>query len=301
MNVEAAVFRTLRIEAGELLLELFDERVLDVFVKEEVIRGDAGLAAVEALAPCDAAGGDFQVRVFVDNARTLASELQHHRGKILCLSCGNLLCEGRTAGEEDHVPAAGEELGVHGAVALHHGDIVGREGVCNEIRQRLRNVGNVGRWFENRRAACGDGPHEGIEEQLYRIVPRGDDERAAKGLANHVTRRRHAGEGSCLAASARPVGQALSGVADLSVHQADFGHVGLFVTFVKVGPEGVAKRFLPFSETFLVATQHLAPEGQVACGVACKKTFLRLNERIYPFGGGVLKCHFLPVKWSITV
>ena len=92
----------------------------------------------------------------------------------------------------------------------------------------------------------------------------------AEGLAYDVAARRHAGEGSAYAPGSGPAGNMLSGVADLSVDEAYFGHVGLFIALVKVGPEGVAKRLLPFSETFLVATQHLTAELDIT---------------------GVLKCH----------
>ena len=105
MDKVVGLLRAVGVEAGEFLLERLDKGVLDVLVQEQVVRGDAGLAAVEALAPSDAAGGDGQVRVLVDNARALAAEFEDHRRQVLGLRLHSDPAEGRASGQEDEVVA----------------------------------------------------------------------------------------------------------------------------------------------------------------------------------------------------
>jgi hypothetical protein len=51
-------------------------------VHQHVIGGDAGLAGVDEFAPNDATGGGGDIGARVDDAGTLAAELQGHRGQV---------------------------------------------------------------------------------------------------------------------------------------------------------------------------------------------------------------------------
>ena len=265
------------VQAGEFAPERIDKGVLDVLVEEQVVRGDAGLAAVEAFAPGDAAGGEGEVRILVHDAGTLAAEFQHHRRQVLGLGGHRDLPERRAAGQEHQVVTVPEQFPVHGAVALDHGDVLLREGIGDEVFQRFGDRGHVGRGFQDGRAARGDGPHEGIQQQLHRIVPRRNDERAPEGLPNDITRRRKHHHRRLLPFPAGPSANVPDGVPDFSVHQADLGHVGLLVTLVQVGPEGVTEGFLPFPETGLEGFQLPFPPCDFARGAA------RIERALLPY------------------
>ena len=155
-------------------------------MQEQVVGSDAGLAAVEALSPGDAAGGDLYVGIFVHYTGALASEFQHQGREVLGLGFHHHFSESRAAGEEHHVEAGAEQLRIDLAVALHHGNVPGLECVFYHLLEGSRHVGNVGRGLEDGCAAGGDGSYQRAQEQLYGIVPWRYDERASQGLAYDV-------------------------------------------------------------------------------------------------------------------
>ena len=48
----------------------------------EIIRGNACLSGIEALAPRDALRSDFDIGILVNDARALTPEFEHDRRKI---------------------------------------------------------------------------------------------------------------------------------------------------------------------------------------------------------------------------
>ena len=182
MHVMSAFARAFRVERCQFLPEGLDEGILDVLVKEKVVRCYACLAAVEAFPPYDAACGYAKIGVPVHDAGALASEFKHHRGEIFRLRCGEMFRKCRAAGEEDQVPAAGEELRVHLAVALYHCREFLREGVGDESFKGEAHLRHVWRRLQDSGAACGDGADKRIQQQLHRIIPGRYYQGAAKGL-----------------------------------------------------------------------------------------------------------------------
>lgn len=55
---------------------------MDLRVDIEVVRGDAGLAGIEELAPDGALRGEVDIGILVDDAGALAAELKRARGEI---------------------------------------------------------------------------------------------------------------------------------------------------------------------------------------------------------------------------
>ena len=72
------------VQGMNFLAESLHESLLHILVDENVVRRDTGLAAVECLAPGNPACCKGNVRMSVNDARTLSAELQHDRGKVLC-------------------------------------------------------------------------------------------------------------------------------------------------------------------------------------------------------------------------
>ena len=187
VHIVPGIFGTLGIQAGEFLLEGRHEGVFDILVKEQIVRRDAGLAAVEALAPDDAARRYAYVGILIDDTRALPAEFEHQRSKILGLGLHHHAPESGAAREEHQIEAGLEEAGVDSAVAQDHGYIALREGLLNHTGEHAGDGRHIGRWLEDGRAARGNGAHKRAEQQLHRVVPGRDYERAAEGLADNVT------------------------------------------------------------------------------------------------------------------
>ena len=279
------------IQAGEFPFEGLHEGVLDVLVQEQVVRGNAGLAAVEALAPGDTPGGNGQVRLLVHDTRALAAEFQDHGRQVLRLGLHGNLPEGRAAGQEHKVIAVLEQFRVHRAVSLDHGHEILFEGIFHEFFQYLGHRGNIGRRLQNGRTARRDGAHERVQQQLDRVVPGRHDERAAQWFPDDVGGRRHHGHRRGNPAPAGPSAHLPGCFPDLSVNDADFGHVGLLITLVKVRPQGVAKGLFPLFEPF-VELEELEPAPvHVARDAGREERPLPADQFFDSFGGGVFESH----------
>ena len=76
---------------------------------EHVVGRDAGLARVQELAPRDAARGDLEVGVAVDDGRALAAELERDRREVLAPPPPSRRARPPAARVEDVVEALGEQ------------------------------------------------------------------------------------------------------------------------------------------------------------------------------------------------
>ena len=102
---------------------------------KNVIRGNAGLAGVEGLAPGYAAGCKFDVCSAVNDAGALASKFQNHGSKMLCGSGHYLAAQSGATGKEYHVKAAVEQHFVYITVSLNHCNVVFRERGTDQFLQ----------------------------------------------------------------------------------------------------------------------------------------------------------------------
>ena len=193
MHVFVGAFRTVRVQARELLFEGLHKGVLYVFMEEEVVRRNAGLAAVEALSPGNAAGGKGKVGFTIHYAGALAAKLQHHWREVFRLGFHCYPAKGGAAGEEHKVVAMLEEFPVDQPVTLHHRNVFLREGVGNHGLKGFGHIGNVRRGLQDGRAPGRNCAHKRVKEKLHGIVPGAHDEGASKGLPHDETLGRHAG------------------------------------------------------------------------------------------------------------
>ena len=181
----------------------------------------------------------------------LSAQFQHHGSEVLSLRLHGYAAQGRAAGEEHQVVAVFEQFPVHHTVALHHGHVLLREGIGNELLKDLGDVGDVRGRLKDGRATGRYGPHQGVQKKLHGIVPGANDERAAQRFPHNVAGGREHGERGTFPLAAGPLAHLADGLSYLSVHQAQFRHEGLLVTFVKVLPEGFAKGFFPFGQALV--------------------------------------------------
>ena len=289
------VFRLLcpvGIQARQFLPERLDEGILDILMQEKIIRGDAGLSAVQALSPGNPPGRNLQIGLLVHDAGTLAAQFQDHRRQVRGLGLHENAGQGRTSGQENQVITVTEELPVHLPVSLHHAHKLLREGVGNKRLQRPGYRGHIGRGFQQGRTTGRNGTHQGVQQQLYGIVPRADNEGAAQRLPDNVSLRREAGHGSGHASPAGPAGRLADGFADFRIHQADFGHVGLLVALVQIGPQGIAQGFFPLFQAGGKGLQLRHAPVHFPGHARGEKRPLLFNQLPNAFVGGILNCHF---------
>ena len=69
---------------GDVLFKKGEELILDPAVNEQIIRRNAGLAAVEQLAKGQTLGGQIELDRRIHDTGTLAAEFQNSRGEMLC-------------------------------------------------------------------------------------------------------------------------------------------------------------------------------------------------------------------------
>ena len=81
-------------------------------MKDEIVRPDAGLAAVQGLAPGNPLGGSPDVCLAVNYARTFASEFEDDGGEELRRSLHHRLAERRASGEENQIETLAQKIGI---------------------------------------------------------------------------------------------------------------------------------------------------------------------------------------------
>ena len=152
----------LAVQVLHLSGKLSDELLLDILMDKDIVRGDAGLAGVEGLAPGYAAGCNLEVGRAVNDAGALAAQFQYDGSQVLGCSGHNLAAQSGTAGKEYDIPSAAEQLLVDIAVSLNHSDVVLVEHRPDHLLQYGRYVRNVGRRLEHSGAAGRYGTHQRV-------------------------------------------------------------------------------------------------------------------------------------------
>ena len=283
--------RILSEKIGELRLEKRQELVLDILMKHQVVRRNAGLAGIEALSPGDPLRGHPEIGILVHDARALSAQFENHRCQILCGSSHHKTAQRRASGEEDDVPPLLEKLSVHHPVALYHSDVILLEGRGNHLLNDLGHGRNIWRRLQCGSTACRDGSHEGIEQKLHWIVPRSDDESVAERLADDLAGRREKLQRGTFPLRPGPSVQLADMGVDLPEEYADFCKIRLLVGFVEILPQCVAKRFFPFEHSLLEVSQTLFPPADVEGGSGLEIAELLLPDRLDAFLCGVFQCH----------
>ena len=101
-----------RVLRGGLAPELLHQSGAHLFVAEDIVRGHAGLAAVEEFAVHYAPGRQTDIGRIIHYDRALAAQLQRHAREVLRRRAQHLAAYFRPAGEENLVPALAQQGGV---------------------------------------------------------------------------------------------------------------------------------------------------------------------------------------------
>ncbi len=228
---------------------------------EHVVGGDARLAGVDELAPGDAPGGDVDVGVAADDRRALAAQLQGDRGEVLGCGAHHDPGDVAVARVDDVVEALGEQLGGLGDAAFHDDD--GRVGEVGDQRgQRRCGVRGQLTGLEHHCVAGGDRGERRGEQQLHRVVPRGDHGDHAERLrADHRAARLHGHRRGHPVRLGPPL-EVGERVGDVGLAEADLGDPRLQRRLAEVGGERAEQRLLVRAEQLVEALQRRPTPGQ---------------------------------------
>jgi hypothetical protein len=156
---------------------------MDLLVREDVVRRDAGLPGVRELPPADTLGRHLEVRRAIHDRRALSAELQGDRGEVLRGRRHHDPADRPVARVEDVIEPLREELGRLCDASLDHADRVAVD-VPGELGRderagRGRDLGGL----HDDGVAGGDRADQRTDQQAEGVVPRRDDQHHAERLA----------------------------------------------------------------------------------------------------------------------
>ena len=241
----ALVVQGVSVLDGHPLAQMGQEAVLHPPVNEQVVRGHAGLAAVEQLAEDQAFGGQVQPGGGVHDAGALAPQLQGDGGEVLGRLGHDLFPHRHPAGEENVVEFLVQEGLIFRSSALYHGDEFRRKAVRQNVPDHRRCGGGVSGGLHHGAVAGGDGPNQGLHGEQEGVVPGGHDEHHPVGLPDGEAPGGELGQGGEVGLVGHPAGQPLFHKGQLGQGHPHLAHVALGRGLVQVGPEGGADVRLP--------------------------------------------------------
>ena len=232
-------------QTGKFLLQRTDELFLDIGMHQQIVGCNASLTGIETLSPSNSAGSHGEVGILVHDARALSPQFEYHGSEMLGRGTHHLSSQIRTSREEDDVESLFQESSIHLPVALHDGNEFGAERFLDHLLQHLGYMRHIRRRLQDSRASRRNGTHQRVEQKLYGVVPRSHDEGASQRFGHHLAAGRHHLDGSRHRLRSHPKLQMTEMVVYLAHHDAQFGHVGLFITLVKVFPQGLGNAGFP--------------------------------------------------------
>ena len=223
------------VQGGHPAPDAGDQLVLDPPVRQHIVGGHAGLAAVEELAEDQPLGGQVQPGGGVHHAGALAPQLQGHRGQMGGGGRHDLPADLGAPGEEDIVEFLGQQRPAHLRAALRHADQLRREAAGQQLPQHRRRGGGVLRGLQDAAVARRQRPDEGLQREEKGVVPGGEDQHHAPGLGQREAFPGKLGQGREAALGPHPPGQMAANVAQLGQRHAHLAQIALGGGLVQVG------------------------------------------------------------------
>ena len=221
-----------------------DERGLDRFLDQQIVRLHAGLPGVQDLTERDAPRGKLHIGGFIHDDGAFAAKLQCDGREIFGRSLHHDLADGDAAGEENGVEALRQQRAVFRASALDGGNIARVKRLGDELRDGRAGRGGISRRLYDGTVAAGDRAHQRRQAELNGIIPRRDDQRNAirlrrdKAFRVELRQRRRDG------ALTHPALQVLQMEAHLLEHHARFAHINLHRGLAEVLIHGLLQQLL---------------------------------------------------------
>ncbi len=239
---------------------------MHLLVDEDVVGGDAGLAGVEPLPPGHAPGGHPQIGRAVDDHRALAAELEGHRGEVTGGGGHHHAADGPVAGVEEVVEPLGQQFRGLGHAAFDQGDGRGVEVAGHQAREQARGRrGDLG-GLHHHGVAGGDGAGHGYQEELDRVVPRGDDQDHAEGFGDQTRPGRQGHQRRWHPPGPVPPAQVADHALDLAHDEGEVGDESLERRLAEVGLQGGEELVLVVLEHADELLELATPPGQRAGG-----------------------------------
>ena len=154
-----------------LPLELGNQPVMDRPVAVDIVRGHAGLAAVEKFAEHDPPRRQRDICCPLHHAGALAPQLQGDRGEMLRCCGHDGFAHGLAAGEKNVVKPLLEQAGILLPASGDHRRVPRLEAGADQPLHQGGGVGGIGAGLEDSRIAGGDGVHQRVQSQQKGVVP----------------------------------------------------------------------------------------------------------------------------------
>ena len=138
-RIVRARLRVVAVKIADRCRQALDQALLDPLVNQEVVGRDAALARVQELAPADAASRDVEVHLAIDDAGTLAAELERYRREMLSSCRHHHAGDTAAPGEEDVIELLGQKLGAFRHAAFDHLYARGIDVLGQQAGQQRRN------------------------------------------------------------------------------------------------------------------------------------------------------------------
>ena len=260
----------------DLPFQLLHQRVLHRTLTQDIVRGHAGLTAVEVLPKDDPSGGKPQIGGLIHDAGALAPQLQNGGGQRLGGVPQHLPAHSLTAGKEHQIELFRQKRAVLLPSAGDHGHMGGVEGLADEPFDHRAGGGGVGAGLDHGGVAGGDGVGQGVDGQQEGVVPgahnqhvpAGGGERKAPG--GELGQRRMDRPGSGQRA------QMLPHVADLRLHQSGLAHKSLEGALAQIRGQGGGNLILVLLHGGIQPPQSRLTEGEGQGGPAAEEGPLAL-------------------------
>ena len=223
----------------------FGERLHEIARAQHVVRRNAGLACVHALAPGDFLGGVCNLHIVEDDYGRLAAKFERDSGVDFCGAFRDMRADLRATRKEHVVEGKSEQLvSDFRSSALHDGDLVLLEHTCDKRFEKRGYMRSLVARFRDDDVPCGNGCGDGGDEQQEGVVPRRHDEHTALRfeVAHAPVQREQPTPAPGLVF--HPVGEACNRVVDFFEGREHFGQPGFGLRLVEVRPHGVVEFLL---------------------------------------------------------
>ncbi|EAU65357.1 conserved hypothetical protein [Stigmatella aurantiaca DW4/3-1] len=270
------------VEGREGLLGVLQKLLLPGGVDEDVVRRDAGLPRVDALAPHHPLRRGLHVRRGIDDDRRLAAQLQRHPGQVPGRRRHHPLADARVAGEEEVVEGLLQQRIAQRRAASQQRHLALLEHIPDERLQERGGVGRLLAGLEDHAVARGQRGDERVDGQGERVVPRRDDQHHALGLGADLARRAREQRWRAHARGLHPPLQVLHRVVQLAHHRLNLGDVHLGARLAEVRVDGGREGLAPLQDGRLQLAQPGDALGRRGARHRPAVGPLRLEDRAHP-------------------
>ena len=225
--------------------------ILHRFVHINVIRGDAGLAAVHVLSEDDASGRQLDVCGFIHDARALTPQLQGERSQMFRRLLHHQLTHRLATGEEDKIKFLIQQVLIFLTTSGNYRHIILREAGLDDLLHHRAGGRRIGTWFYHGRVSRSNGIHQRIHGEQERIIPRAHDQNRAQWCGFDVASGVELCQRRAHPAILRKTVCVSNHIGDLIVHHSDFAHEAFVGPLSQVGLQRVTQlSFIPFDAGF---------------------------------------------------